>query len=90
MQHDPESTLPEAEKFSDPYDRASDIEQRANAHAVYQVQQRSAPQQQPRADGSYAVTDCDGCGDEIGEKRLQVAIRNRLCIYCATAEEKRR
>lgn len=90
MSHDPESSLPEAEKFTDVSDRASDIEQRATAQAIYDARKNVRPQQSPRADGSFAVTDCDECGLEIGGARLAVAIKNRLCIHCATEMERRK
>lgn len=38
----------------------------------------------------WATTECDECGLEIGEGRLNAAIRNRLCFHCATAEEVRK
>ena len=90
MSHDPDSSLPEAEKLTDVSDRASDIEQRNTAQAIYDARKNTKPQQMPRADGSFAITDCDECGLEIGEARLAVAIKNRLCIHCAADLERRR
>ena len=90
MEHDPESTLPQSEQISDTIDRASDIEQRATAQAIYDTQRRCKPQQLPRDDGTYEVTDCDECGNEIPYGRLRVAIMNRLCVYCAEILERTR
>lgn len=36
----------------------------------------------------WATTECDECGSDIGEGRLNAAIRNRLCIHCANVEER--
>lgn len=51
--------------------------------ARYRVRQRQAP----RADGTYALTDCEECGEPIGEGRLRAAANNTVCIHCATKQE---
>lgn len=85
-----ESSLPEQEKLTDESDRASRAEQEALDEARRNVARRMTRAQEPDAKGVYAVTECDLCGEEIGEERLKVAIKNLWCIYCARAEERRR
>lgn len=36
-------------------------------------------------DGSYGT--CEGCGGDIGDRRLQALPHTRLCVTCATAAE---
>lgn len=83
-------TRPQIEQFSDELDRASAIEMEATESAISEIQHRCRRDQEPREDGTYAVLDCDECGNEIGEGRLKAAIKNRLCIGCANARERRR
>lgn len=90
MSHDPEVTLPEAEKFTDPSDRASDTEDRAREQAVYDARRKSKRTQEPDDQGQYLIVDCVECGEEIGEGRLRVSIKNTLCICCAEVSERRR
>ena len=77
------------EKMPDVLDQASELELRANEGRVRMVMEKCKPQQHPRSDGTYAITECDECGGDIGAERLKVAIQNLLCIGCATALEKR-
>lgn len=76
-------------KHSDPFDIASQIEQEATSHAIHSVQKLCKRDQEEKSDGSYEQEDCDECGLEIGYERLKVAIRNKLCVHCASAQEKR-
>lgn len=78
------------EKYSDPLDVASRNESIATADAVREQRKLAVPQQIPDAAGNFSVTECLECGDEIGEQRLMVAIKNTLCIYCATEQERRK
>jgi RNA polymerase-binding transcription factor DksA len=77
-------------QLSDILDRASAIEMEATENAISDVRRHCKPQQLPRADGTYEFVDCEGCGLEIGEGRLKVAIRNLYCIHCAERMERRR
>lgn len=79
----------EHEKVSDESDRATQIEMGFTEDAIHEAQRKAKPQQLPRGDGTYEVTDCDDCGEPIGEKRLRVAVFNRICIVCATKREHR-
>jgi RNA polymerase-binding transcription factor DksA len=75
------------EQCPDPIDSASLIEAAALRENIAQVQWASRPQQLPRDDGTYAVTDCDECGNDIGEVRLRIAPKNLMCVGCAAAQE---
>lgn len=86
--HDHESTIPEADKLTDPSDQASEIEHRSLAIYLHDARKKAKRTQEARADGTYAITDCEDCGDEIGEGRLKVSIKNTICVYCATARER--
>lgn len=77
------------EKTTDENDRASQLEMLTTASAIHDVRQRVKRQQEVRADGTYEVTECDDCGLDIDPRRLDVAIMNRLCVYCCEAMEKR-
>ena len=78
------------EKYSDPLDVASRNESIATEDAVREQRKLAVPQQIPDAAGNFSVTECLECGNEIGEQRLRVAIKNTLCIYCATEQERRK
>ena len=78
------------EKYSDPLDVASRNESIATADAVREQRKLAVPQQIPDAAGNFSVTECLECGNEIGEQRLRVAIKNLLCWDCATAQERKR
>jgi len=73
----------------DPFDQASALEQAATDQAIYEVRRYCKPTQAPLKNGTYEVTDCDDCGNEIGAARLKVAIKNTLCVHCATLRERR-
>lgn len=79
----------EQEKLTDESDRATRIEQEFTEDSIAEARRKAVPDQMPLPDGSYEVVDCDDCGEPIGEKRLQVAIKNRICIDCATNRERR-
>lgn len=83
-------TLPEREKFTDLFDRASQSEQEALDDARAAHARRMKRDQEPDANGVYAVTECVECGEDIGEGRLTHAIKNTVCIHCQTRAERRR
>ena len=80
----------EQEKYSDPLDVASRNESIATEDAVREQRKKARPQQIPDAAGNFAITECVECGDEIGEQRLRVAIKNLYCIDCVTAQERKK
>lgn len=76
------------EKYIDPIDVASKNEAIMLETQIRDQRALAKPQQLPRQDGTYEITDCVECGDPIGEGRLKVAIKNLYCIYCASAQER--
>lgn len=87
---DENSQRAERERLTDVSDRATQVEQETFDAAMGDVRRRLQQDQSPRYDGTYAVEDCDDCGNPIGEGRLRLAPRNLICVHCATAREKRR
>lgn len=86
----------ELEKYTDPLDVASRNEHIATNDSIREARLKAVPTQMPKekvVDGVkvkyYEITDCDECGNEIGEERLKVAVKNTLCIHCATAQERK-
>jgi RNA polymerase-binding transcription factor DksA len=79
----------EVEHTPDVSDRATAEEMRGNAAALRENEARLIQVQKPLPDGSYEHTDCGECGNEIGAERLKLAPANHLCIFCASAAEKR-
>ena len=78
------------EQYSDPLDVASRNESIATEDAVREQRKLAIPQQIPDAAGNFKVLECVACGEDIGSARLMVAIKNLLCIDCATAQEGKR
>lgn len=83
-------TFRDKEKLTDISDKATAAEAEHLEIARQDAARRMKRQQEPLADGSYAVLDCEECGEEIGEGRLRAAIQNCMCIHCATRAERRR
>lgn len=84
------------EKYTDPLDIAARNEQIATDDSIREQRKLATPTQMPYIeiiDGveteCFETTECEECGNEIGEKRLKVAIKNTLCIHCATAQERK-
>lgn len=73
---------------SDELDRAATLSMETTSNAVAEIQQKCKQTQSPRADGTYEIEDCEDCSNEIGEGRLRAAIKNTLCIHCATRRER--
>lgn len=72
--------------FSDDIDKANELAQRMNDHAVAQAMAKSKPEQVQNPDGSWPVTECDDCGIDIEPGR--VALGKIRCITCQEALEK--
>jgi RNA polymerase-binding transcription factor DksA len=77
------------EKITDKSDLATQREQENLDISLREHARAMRRSQEPREDGTYEFEDCEECGLEIGEGRLKFAIKNTLCIHCATAAEKR-
>ena len=84
-----EHGIPEREHQADVSDLATTVEQES-VHLTWLAHHSKVKRsQEPDADGNYAILDCIQCGEEINPERLKVAIKNTLCIYCATLAERR-
>lgn len=65
---------------ADDLDAAAELTQMRTDDAIKDAVFRNRPQQVRNDDGTWPVTDCDECGNEIPEGRLAMAkIR---CVYC--------
>lgn len=78
------------EKYSDPLDVASRNEMYATNESVRLQRLNSIPQQFPDDKGNFLIRECVSCGEDIGENRLRVSIKNLLCWDCATAQERKK
>jgi len=78
----------EHEIMPDPLDQAAAAERRNSEIALNDVRRACRRSQEPDESGAYAILECVWCGEEIGKGRLDAAIKNTLCIYCATAQER--
>lgn len=88
-------TFSQSENFPEETERLTDVSDQASAREAEELmiaRQEHARamrrQQEPNADGTWPTEECDICGEEIGEARLKVAIKNRWCIHCATLQER--
>lgn len=86
----------ELEKYTDHLDIAARNEQIATTDSIREARKNATPTQLPKTrvvngvkEEYFEITECDECGNEIGEKRLKVSIKNTLCIHCATAQERK-
>lgn len=75
--------------MADESDRASVLEQMEIEISLRAAQRAARRQQEPDNNGVFPILDCVECGEAIGEGRIKVAIKNTLCIYCATLAELR-
>jgi RNA polymerase-binding transcription factor DksA len=77
------------DKITDPSDLATQREQENLDISLKEHARAMRRSQELREDGTYEIEECLECGNEIGLGRLMHAIKNTLCIHCATAAEKR-
>lgn len=75
------------ESHPDPIDRASEVTDEITQDAIDRYRRLAAPEQVRREDGSWPHTDCQSCGDDIEEGRLEMG--KLLCFRCQTIKEKR-
>lgn len=76
------------DKLTDLIDQASAQEMRETAIRVAEARAKAKRDQEPLPDGTYAITECVECGDEIGEARLKVATHNTMCVFCQSKAER--
>lgn len=81
-------TFPEEEtcRFTDPLDAASHVQDLHNRRSEAAVRAKAAPEQVPNPDGSWPMTKCIDCDEELNAVRLMMG-RIR-CIACQTHKEK--
>ena len=78
----------EREHLADPSDIATEYEMRTTEAAIKRAAGKVKRQQERLADGSYEFLDCDSCGLDIGQGRLDAAPMNKLCVFCAGRRER--
>lgn len=69
-----------------PSDMATQVEDIFTSAALAAQRAKAAPQQVPNPDGTYPITECVDCDDEIVPDRLKLG-RIR-CVYCQEKLEK--
>jgi RNA polymerase-binding transcription factor DksA len=77
------------DKLTDPLDVAAEQEQSFRAESERQIREQVKRLQYKNEDGTWPEPDCEECGYEIGEGRLE-ATGSKTCIKCATAKEHNR
>jgi len=77
-------------QLPDESDRATELEMAMTESAIAHARIKARRKQEPDANGVYAITECEECGDEIEPARLAVAAMNTWCIHCATMKERKR
>ena len=76
------------EACADILDQASNVTLASTANQIAHLSYLAAPEQVRNEDGTWPVTECVDCGDEIEEGRLELAkIR---CKRCQEILEKKR
>ena len=67
-------------------DKASQAEDIFTNAALAAQRAKAAPQQVPNPDGTYTITECVDCDDEIIPERLKMGCIR--CVYCQEKLEK--
>ena len=78
----------EGERHTEQIDAANHLADMYTKLAMQQQVAKLAPEQVRLADGTWPTTECVDCGEEIPEKRLEMA-RIR-CVVCQEILEKRK
>lgn len=76
----------EETRFTDQIDAANHIAEKYNSSLVAAARLKSAPEQVQNPDGTWPVTECNDCGEDLEPHRLAHA-RIR-CVPCQTYKEK--
>ena len=72
---------------ADDLDRAADLTRKLEDAAVAAIRHQVKPQQVQNPDGSWPITDCEDCGEDLAPERL--ASGRIRCVYCQTLLERR-
>lgn len=79
--------LEEAERHSDPLDQATDLTIALVDAARDENARRLKPEQEQNADGTWPVTECRDCGEDLGQRAALGKVR---CTDCQTETERKR
>lgn len=79
--------IEEKENLTDPLDVASRVSEQINNEAIEAQRYRCRPEQVQNPDGSWPVTECADCGDDLGHRMAMGKVR---CVPCQEVLEKLR
>lgn len=80
--------IEDQEKHADPLDHASMISEQHCADRVQEISRLAAPEQVQNPDGTWPITECVSCGDDLIPQRLAHGFVR--CVPCKTRLEKAR
>jgi RNA polymerase-binding transcription factor DksA len=82
--------IPEDESFgsADPMDTAQRVERMQREQQIKQQLAKYKPEQEKNPDGSWPVTECVDCEDDLPQERMEMG-RIR-CVVCQSKLERRR
>ena len=72
--------------YSDSIDQGTDMAALHTAAAIAAQQRKMAPEQVQNPDGSWPVTECLACGDDIPLPRIQMG--KVRCVFCQERRER--
>lgn len=72
---------------ADILDQASELTDAINEMAIETVRARAKPEQEPNLDGTWPITECTTCGEDIEPGRLELG--KVRCFHCQTQLEAR-
>ena len=79
--------IKDQEVYADELDRAAAVSDAHNQSCIADAQYAARPQQHQLPDGSWPITACITCGDDIPEGR--VALAKIKCLSCQESEERK-
>ena len=82
-----ESSEIEAPNFADVVDSANYLAELHNSSSLAPARAKAAPEQVQLPDGTWPVTECIDCGENIEPGRL--ALCRVRCFFCQTSKEDR-
>ena len=76
------------EACADILDQASNVTLASTANQIAHLSYLAAPEQRQNEDGTWPVTECTSCGNDIEEGRLNLG--KVRCLMCQETLEKKR
>ena len=76
------------EACADILDQASNVTLASTANQIAHLSYLAAPEQEQNEDGTWPVTECTSCGNDIEEGRLNLG--KVRCLWCQETLEKKR